>query len=429
MLLALAACGEDENFDDPVPPDSGPPTDGPPPGDANDAGTDASVTDAADATAPVITIVRPEAGDTLRGSIEILVNVVDDSPPVSVSATISSLTIPLVDLGNGDFRGTVDTVTLDGLVAPTIIVRAADNGGLTSELGVQIVLDNEGPLASLDPPNVRLMRLQSGVLECSADFDPVGSDAPEDGEVVAQLIELRGRVADVGNTGTLNSTLFIPRAGIASVELYVFDDTTKPLVVDSDADGICDDVNPDIVPATTPMTSNEAAVVTLAAVEPTGTAFFGPDTFGGENDNVCSIGPATEPPAALCLGESASTVVIADLDDSPQVYGIAPADDFNCMGFAFDARAANIADGFACAALLVTDNLGNRSVSEPLRICIDSDLSGGDCGGTALGGITPAGNRPNCTGTVTGGVVNTTACTPRRFFQSAVANEFELIFE
>jgi hypothetical protein len=426
MLLACA-CGEPENFDNPVPPDGLPP-DGTQLTDSGvDGGTDASITDAADATPPIITVTKPEAGDTLRGSIEVIVNVVDDSPPLTVTATISDLTIPLTSIGNDNFRGTVDTITLTGLVAPTIIVRAADNGGLTSEVGVQIVLDNQGPLASLDPPNLRLSRIQDGALECSVDFDPVGADAPNDGEVVAQLFELRGRVADTGNTGTLNSTLFIPRAGIRNVDLYVFDDTTKPLVVDSDGDGICDDINPDIVPATVPMTANEAAVITLTGIEPTGGAFFGSDTFGGFN-STCAAGDDTNVPAPLCLGENAS-VIIKDLDETPEIFGIAPVDDFNCMGFAFDARAANIADGFACAALLVTDNLGNRSVSEPLRICIDSNLSGGDCGGTALGGITAAGSRPNCTGTVSGGVVNNTVCTPRTFFEGSVANEFELVFE
>ncbi len=431
LALLVGGCGEEKNFPvNPDLPDSGPIPDTPPP---TDGGTDGevSVTDAQDATPPVIVVTKPEPGDTLRGSIEVLVTVIDSSPPLTVSATISNLTIPMVRIGASDnYRGTVDTATLSGLVAPTIIVRATDNGGLQSEVGVQIVLDNEGPVASLDPPRVRLARIQNGALQCSVDFDPVGGDAPDDGQVVPQLFELRGRVEDLSNTGTFDpsGSLFIPRSGVDRVELYVFDDTTKPLVVDTDGDGFCDDVNPNIVPAIQPMTSNEAAVITMTAIEPRGTAFFGSDTFGGGANAGCSSGADTEQPDPLCLGENVS-VIVQDDDEAPEIFGIAPVDDdFNCLGFAFDARAANISDGFACAALLVTDRLGNRRVSEPLRICIDSDLSGGDCGGTALGGITSAGSRPNCTGTVTAGTVTNTACTPRRFFVGG-ANEFELMAE
>ena len=427
-VALLAACGDKEDFGNPDLPDSGPFPDSQPPDGGVDGSTDGSVTDAQDATPPKITVTSPAPGAVLRGSIEVKVTVVDDSPPLTLTATISNLEIDmeLVPGSISDFRGAVDTITLEGLVAPTIIVRATDNGGLQSEVGVQIVLDNEGPIASLDAPSVRLKRDGNSGVECSRDFDPLGTDTPNDGEVVPQLFELRGRVHDLSNTGTVNSVLFVPRAGTDRVELYVFDDSTKPLVVDTDGDGECDDVNPDIVPAIAPQTSNEAAVITLAAIEPVGTAFFASDTFGGFNAG-CATGDDTVPPEPVCLGET-NTSIIHDLDGSPEVFGIPPVDDFNCLGFAFDARASNIADGFACAALLVTDTLGNRRVSEPLRICVDSDLSGDDCNGSSVGQIVGAGNRPNCTGTVTGGTVNNTACTPKRFF-SGVANEFELIQE
>lgn len=427
--VLLVACGGDkEDFGNPDLPDSGPfPDSSPPDGGVDAPGDGASVTDAQDATPPKITVTSPSAGDVLRGSIEVNVSIEDSSPPITVTATLSNLEIDMVSVaGTNTFRGTVDTLPLAGLVAPTIIVRATDNGGLQSEVGVQIVLDNEGPIASLDPPAVRLRRDGDNGIECSREFDPLGTDTPNDGEVVPQLFELRGRVEDLSNTGTVNSVLVVPKAGVDSVELYVFDDTTKPLVVDSDGDGECDDINPDIVPAIAPMTSNEAAVVTLESIDPIGTAFFSTDTFGGSNLG-CLAGDDVDPPEPICLGET-NTAIIQDFDGSPEVYGIPPSSDFNCLGFAFDARAANLSDGFACAALLVTDRLGNRRVSEPLRICIDSDLSGGDCNGTGLGGIVGAGNRPNCTGTVTGGTVTNTACTPRRFFIGG-ANEFEILNE
>ncbi|MBA2541571.1 MAG: hypothetical protein H0V17_18150 [Deltaproteobacteria bacterium] len=427
-LIACGACGESEDFpDNPDLPDSGPFPDTTPPTDGGDGG---SPTDGMDGEPPVITIVNPLAGDILNGSIQIEATVTDDSQPVTVGATMGGLTITMVRVGSTEtFRGTFDTAPLAGFVGPTIIVRASDNGGLTSEVGIQVVLDNEGPISSLDPPQVRTQRIAGGGFECSREFDPLGSDAPDDGQVVAQLFELRGRVHDLSNTGTLDpqNSLVIPKAGTKTAQVYVFDDATKPLVVDTDGDGECDEINPDIVPATVPMAANEAAVVDLVAIDPAGSGFFPSETFGGFNSGSCTSGTDTESPDPVCFGESA-TIVIQDLDGAPEIFGLPAVSDFNCMGFAFDARAQNISDGFACVALRVTDNLGNVRVSEPLRICIDSNLSGGDCNGTALGGIVAAGSRPNCTGTVTGGTVTTTACTPRRFF-SGVANEFELISE
>src|SRR5262249_45081413 len=154
--------------------------------------------------------------------------------------------------------GTFDTTVLAGLVYPTIVVRADDLGGLESQLGYEIALDNAAPIAALDPPDIRAAKINQGSLLCSERFDPLGSDAPDDGEGVAQLIEFRGRVVDLPNTGTATSNVELPISGIDTVALYVLDDTTQPLIVDSDNDGQCDEINPHIVPAVVPTASNEA---------------------------------------------------------------------------------------------------------------------------------------------------------------------------
>jgi hypothetical protein len=427
LVLLWAACGGDEGprFQDtdggPLI-DSPPRIDGPPGDDGGVVLPDGSV----DNAGPVITLIRPDPGALIRGTFVLEVEVVDVGLD-DVTATIGASSITMTRVGaTSRFLGTVNTAPLAGLVAPTIIVRASDIGGLTSELGFVIVLDNQGPISSLDPPNVRTTSFIAGIQVCSVDLDPVGNDAPNDGETVPQLFELRARAIDVGNTGTVNSTVFIPNAGIRSVEVYVFDNTTKPLIVDTDGDGVCDDINPEITPTTVPVFANEAAVVGLQGIEPKGGGFFTNDTFGGTNATACATGDAVEAPPPLCFGESA-TVAIKTLAGDPQIFGMPPVDDFNCMGFAFDALAANISDGFACVAVLTVDNLGNRSVSEPLRVCIDSNVNG-DNGCGAMGSIAAAGARPNCTGTFAGGVTNNTACTPRRFF-SGVANEFELVTE
>ena len=424
-LGLLAACGGD---DDTYMPPGGSLIDAPLAIDAPvvDAGSDAGEGLDAPVTgeAPVITLVSPAPGEIVRGMLRVEVDVEDGDGVAAVQATVGALIVPFSPLMGTRWQGFLDTTTLAGLVSPTIVVRATDQAGAMGQLGFQIILDNVAPLASLDPPNVRVIKTATAPGECSLDFDPVGGDAPNDGESVAQLIELRARVTDVGNTGTLNSSLYIPNAGVASAVLYVFDDTTRPLVVDTDGDGVCDAINPEIVPATMPMLANEAAVVALAGINPTGAAAFGAATFGGANAASCVAGMAAAPPA-LCLGESSTIVIDTPFTNETQIFGVPPVGEFNCLGFAFDARATNISDGWACAATVVTDRVGNRGVSAPLRICIDADGDQAEC---SAWGTTTTPNRPSCTGTVTAGVVTATPCTPRTFPSTGTANEYELIY-
>jgi hypothetical protein len=435
-LVLVAGCGGD---DDPFRPPGG--SDAPPRVDASpDAAFDAPLIDARidgplGDSPPVITLTTPAPGTILRGTVRIEAVVEDPDGVMDVRATVGAQTILFtrITAGQPNFQGFMDTLPLAGLVSPTIIIRAEDTLGDSSTLGFQVILDNVGPLSSLDPSNVRvtapLAMPMPGQDLCSKDFDPLGPDAPNDGEAVPQLFELRARIADLGNTGTLNSTLYIPNAGVANAQLYVFDDTTKPLVVDTNADGFCDAINPTIVPATVPMLANEAAVSSLAPVAPVGAGDFTADVFGGTNGGTppaCQSDPAAMAPAALCLGEPGASVVIkTPFTGVTQIYGMPVIDTFNCLGFAFDARATGISDGWACVAVLTTDGVGNTSVSAPLRICIDYDGVGNECH-TPLGSSTLVG-APNCTGTVTGGVVNGTACTPRGFGQSSTPDEYELI--
>ena len=432
-VIGLVACGSDGGYNLPPGSDSGPRPDGS--GSGSDGGNgdggpgDGSVIDGpADGTKPSITIVSPAPGALLAGEMRLVVDVEDDTGISNVTATIAGTHQIPMQLDSGKrYVGTFDTLVLAGLVAPTIVVRAVDLGGAMTELGYSIVLDNNPPLAAFDPANVRLSRIAQGNLECSAAFDPVGNDAPNDGESVPQLVELRTRVLDLSNTGTISTPLFIPQAGTSKVEMFVFDDSSKPLAVDSTGDGVCDTINPQIVPATVPMLPSEAAVIELVEITPVGTGFFSPGTVFGGNNVSCGTGMDPMPPPQLCFGESVTVSIRVPFTAEGQIYGIPPASESNCLGFAFDNLASNIADGWACVAVLVEDALGNRSVSAPLRVCIDSDNNGAEgCG--PYGSINPPAERPNCTGTYnpSTGVVTNTPCTPKAFPRSTIPNEFEL---
>jgi hypothetical protein len=390
-----------------------------------DASIDARIDSPLGDAPPVITLVAPIEGTVHRGTMRIEVTVTDADGVMTVtgSASTQSFVLTRITAGQPNFQGFLNTVPLSGTVSPTIVIRAEDTIGDSSTLGFQVVLDNFSPVASLDPPNVRSTKpappMLGGPPLCSLDFDPLSTDAPDDGEAVRQLIELRARIVDRPNTGTLNSTLIIPLAGVATAQLYVFDDTTKPLVVDTNADGLCDAINPTIVPATTPMTANEAAVSSLLPITPRGTGQYGTDTFGGGNAATCQVDPMPAAVDPLCLGEPTATAII------PGIYGMPVVDANNCLGFAFDSRGTGISDGWACVAVLTTDAVGNVNVSAPLRICIDADGVGNECHANETINLAGA---PSCTGTVSGGVVTAAACTPLKFF-AGTADEYDVVLQ
>ena len=152
---------------------------------------------------------------------------------------------------------------------PTVSFRASDLLGNESSIGYTVALDNTPPLADLDPPSHLRVRVKSAsIWSCSWEFDPLGSDAVDDGEKTAQIFDVRARVEDRGNTPVSGGADIIPISLVdpARVELLVLDDTTQPLVVDSDGDGVCDKINPLLVPTTTPMSSKDALLVNLVPI-------------------------------------------------------------------------------------------------------------------------------------------------------------------
>jgi hypothetical protein len=393
---------------------------------------------------PVITVTAPVNTLIYAGQVAFTVNVMDAEKITSVTATIGgnhAVTLGQNAMMPNEWDGTFDSTLIAGVVAPSVVVRAINAEGLMASVSFEITLDNQPPIVEMDPPKVRtsaIDQMMTTKFDCSDAFDPVSPDAPSDGSSVAQLIEFRARIVDLPNSGTVTSTLFIPKAGVQTATLYVLDDTTRPLVVDTNGDGFCDNINPLIVPVITPNQPNEAATVSLSPVGGAGTPYFSNAAPDGQTSmagsNLASCVPQMPSPSFMkvCTGEPAQSQIIKEpVTNSPEIFGIPPADGLNCMGYAFDAVAAHIVDGWACVAVVATDALGNRSVSPPIRVCIDSDQNG-DC---AAGSFGPA---PNCTGTFSSGTVTSTACTfrpyavgagaqPQRFYNSGVANDYELI--
>ena len=112
----------------------------------------------------------------------------------------------------------------------------------------------------------------------------------------------------------------------------------------------------------------------LTAFTSGGAPHYASTTFGVANAG-CTAGDEldTDPPPAMCLFTEATRIPEVPILHAPMVYAIPPSGTLACEGFAFDAVASNIADGWACVAVRAVDNLGNIRVSDVMRVCVDSD--------------------------------------------------------
>jgi hypothetical protein len=385
----------------------------------------------ADSDGPQIEITEPAPGDFIAGIFTLTADVSDPAgvDDLSVVATIAGThEFSLESTGDDTYEGSFDTRVLPHtMVFPTIVLRAQDVVGNQSSVGMLVTLDNQPPLISLDPPDMREYKWNGDIeeFECSWMFDPLGGwdplgldpdygDAADDGQTVAQLSELRARVEDRGNQALSDSGVLIPLAEVdqTSVELFILDHAEGALLVDTDDDGYCDEINPLLEPTSVPWASDEAAVINLVPLEPAGSSFFfiipDPETAaqpafqgsGPESDldglgHGCYDGTATTEPDPLCVTSPGTRITQTALGALPVIYTIPPVTEHQCYGNPFDSLATNISDGWACLAVRATDNLGNVGISAPLRICFDHDGDGGEC--PAMGTITTSGLE-DCTG-------------------------------
>ncbi|MEM9489268.1 MAG: hypothetical protein AAGC55_08990 [Myxococcota bacterium] len=354
----------------------------------------------ADSVGPEISVVSPEPAQLVSGVIILEVSIDDEAgiDPTSVLATIvnpdNEFTLSVE--ADGLYRGSFDTRLLPpGIVFPTITVRARDTLGNQSSFGYVIALDNQPPILSLDSPDMREgIENAMGVLECTQLFDPLGDDALNDGDTnVAQLSEIRARIEDRGNLAPADSSVLIPVAGVdpATVQLYILDDQNGVLVVDSNGDGQCDQINPLLIPTSVPTASNEVAQLDLVALTPAGNSFLTtpavPYSPTGP-DSICSApsSPAPTAPPPLCpLQSPATRLISADAENAvPAIYSIPPVTGVQCLGNAFDQLGTNISNGWACLAVQAEDDLGNLGISPPMRVCFGTNCSGSppDCTGT-----------------------------------------------
>jgi hypothetical protein len=380
-----------------------------------------------DEEGPEITNAIPKKGALIGRVITISADVSDpagvlDSSVVAVVAHGGTtfevrLNPPPPGSVRKEFSATFDTSRLPiNALFPTISFRASDLLGNERVEGYTVALDNNPPQSDLDPPDVRAIFIPNGETgyRCSWPFDPVGPDAVDDGDTVAQLFDVRARIEDRGNTPLSGTADYVPVAtiGMNDAKLLILDDHTVPLVVNTNppvagmpgkGDNACDAINPNIVPSTKPMSSKDALLITMVPFVAGGLfdATSGDDSAAAA---LCTPGNVLTPAAEICsttynqskaryrfVGGSTETrshvttinmFYTADKANSSSVWGLPPYEQrpsLQCGGTQFDALANNISDGWACLAVLAQDKLGNSQVSRPLRVCIDKDGAGNEC--------------------------------------------------
>jgi hypothetical protein len=280
-------------------------------------------------------------------------------------------------------------------------------------------------VADLDPPNLRDEKIDDA-LRCSWEFDPVGNDnfngdMPNDLKMVPQVFDLRARIEDDGNRAA--GLKFPPLSFVNpdTTAVYVLDDETLPLIVDTDGNGTCDSINPLLVPTTQPPRINTQVLkVRLGPVPGQGAGDFTPDP--SLPLPYCARGADTKLPAPPCKTLLEPSLSITYALGVPAIWSIDPIrPGLDCMGGQFDTLANNIGEGWACIAVATTDNIGNFSVSAPLRVYIsyDYDKKNRPNLGYTFGADPPAGAGPPpaCTGIYdkTTKMVTAGACTTRKF--------------
>lgn len=426
---------------------------------ANGTRTMASVSFVVDNDGPTITPMSPLPSDVVGRVIQISARITDDAGVVdsSVMAVVgdeagnAKFQLNLLPHGDGVYSLPFDTAQLTrcGLLTgdlpppgqycilyPTISFRAADTLGNESALAYAFGVDNQPPLLDLNPPQIRVSRRKAG-LQCSWAFDPLGDhtipgNMPDDDCAVGQVFQMRVRGED-----DVNGAGFVQVAPLATIDpalvnVYVLNDTSQPLTVDSDGDGVCDLINPALIPTTSPPTSSRQVLkIRLSAVPPQGAADFTPDPSLA-SETRCGPGDDMEVPKLLCRVEE-PTIAISYGPKLPAIWSLDPVepDGLRCFGNQFDAFANHIggtsaggglpAPGWACIAVQATDRVGNTGVSAPLRVWID--YSGQQvCPASQGGASSPP---PDCTGhyDMQSGTVSAAPCISRHFTMPAAGPE------
>jgi hypothetical protein len=343
-----------------------------------------------DGTGPVITIVSPHAGDVKSGKVQFVFTITDSQSgidPGSVVATINNNDYAYkdgdaswsYDVPTGTFTFYFDTTQIMNSVAQaTLQVVALDKVGNKSKGSVLLQLDNVPPIVELDPLPIRERKRSDGT--CSLAFDPVGSAAANDLQVVYDFQTFRAFVWEETNHAIGQSDGIAAGADLDSVVLYLQPNTKQGLLLDSNKDGACDQL------ATTDAdTGKDLHSISLKAVLPQGSSWFGAsdqedttlDTEFPLPTPLCKYNGTSSAPTPLCPPANSSDmsrVISWDYDNTiPVIFGVEPLSGRTCTGYGWEINSV-VSEGWICAAATAKDKNGNVGISVPLRLCYDDGI-------------------------------------------------------
>ena len=358
-----------------------------------------------DGDGPVIKVDAPTYNSIVHGEVTFKVNVVDPSglKPNSLRALLKAAekmnkSDIVIDQWEGtapNFTQKFDTRSFHAEVNQlTIEVSASDSVGNSKTISHLLYLDNVPPLLGLDPPKIREFRERNtNEWVCSAEFDPVGDDALDDGEVSLAAGLFRVLIED--QTNRAPGANFAYYSGVKRDDVYLFaqGDPAEGLLIDTNEDGICDEINSDLG-------AKSPTRVQLRDLTPRGAPWYAKaptfTTTVPYYGYTCTQDPtgADNAPQPLCGATEMFRVVPGRGEDKPPaVYSLSPTNAATgpCEGQTWEVGNI-VGEGWACLAVRASDNIGNVGISPPLRVCFNDGIGPApDC----LAGLSDP-NIPTC---------------------------------
>ncbi len=346
-----------------------------------------------DGQGPIVSIASPKNEQVVGGQVRVQFSVEDALSGVDPDTLVLELNDKEYNYGEGGTwarMGTTGYVFLfdsvqaekDSKIQATITIRATDEvGNMAEGESLILYLDNVPPEVDLDPGPVIETQPSSDPDNpyCSFPFDPVGPLSANDLETIEDVHRFRALVSDLTNEAPGQNIRYYAGQRLDSVYIYLQADVSKPLLIDEDGDGYCDELIE---------TRNDLPFQHLNGIASAGSSWFGPASAEGapELPERCQYQNA-QAPAQLCspFGNDMTRVVKWDVDSKiPMIFGIGnlgrgPA----CTGTDWEIGQF-VQEGWFCVAGRAEDNVGNVGISPPLRLCYDDGDGEAECDESAV---------------------------------------------
>jgi hypothetical protein len=342
----------------------------------------AEATIAIDAEGPTIVVGSPPNLSIVRGQVQLVVGISDPSG-VQPGSVIGSINNNQYMLDNWEVNpaGTVYSEQFDTRAAMfstitqlIINIQADDTVGNQGTVSHVLRLDNVPPILSLDPPPVREYFVNSSSQAiCSNHFDPLG-EATNDLEVVQASSLYRVMVFERTNVSPDQNYFYHAGVNPATMRLYAQANEAIPLLIDTNDDGTCDNINFEtLAPGSRPVE------LVLSPLTDRGSAHYSPTPEFDAAAHVAAEGcvaGGSNAPGPLCGATSMTRAIPQPLDGSPPaIYAFAPTNGSQgpCEGATYELL-PSLGEGWACLAARVSDTIDNVGVSPPIRICVNDGV-------------------------------------------------------